>query len=350
MKSYKLVDFGKPLAEVEEDTPAPKGAEVLIRTQAAGVCHSDLHIQEGAYDLGGGKTLSLADRGMVLPLTMGHENAGEIIAVGPDVSDRKVGESCLVYPWIGCGECRSCKDGLENHCMAPNCVGVHRDGGYADHIIVPHERYLLPLEGLDPIATAPYACSGLTTYSALKKLGDEIRRSHIVIIGAGGLGLMCLSILKAIGGKGAVVVDIDESRRAAALDAGAIAAVDGRAGDAVAKITEAVGGMAFGVIDLVGSEDTGALGFNCLAKGGSLVIVGLFGGSTPWSMPLIPMKAARIHGSYTGSLAEMKELLALIRKGNVAEIPFHVRSFGDATTALDDLQNGRYVGRAILTP
>jgi len=350
MKSYKLVEFGQPLAEMENDMPVPTGSQVVIKTQAAGVCHSDLHIHSGSYDLGNGKTMSLADRGMVLPFTMGHENAGEIVAVGPDVKDRKIGDSCLAFPWIGCGKCRSCLDGLENHCMTPNCLGVHCDGGYADHILVPHERYLLPLDGLDPVAMAPYACSGLTTYSALKKLGDEITRSLTVIIGAGGLGLMCISILKAMGGKGAVVVDIDESRRTAAIEAGAVAAIDGNAPDAVAQITKALGGPAFSVIDLVGSEETGQLGFDSIAKGGSLIIVGLFGGGTPWSMPLIPMKAARIQGSYTGSLGELKELLDLIRQGNVAEIPFHTRSLSDATEALDDLHHGRFIGRAILTP
>ena len=135
----------------------------------------------------------------------------------------------LVYPWIGCGVCRVCRDGYENHCMKPRCLGVHCDGGYSDQIVVPHSKYLLPLDGLDPVAVAPYACSGVTTYSALKKLGSVIKEEPVLVIGAGGLGLMCVTILKAMGGKGAVVVDIDEKRRAAALDAGALAAVDGGA-------------------------------------------------------------------------------------------------------------------------
>ena len=209
MKSYQLVDYGKPLKPVDIATPQPTGDEVLIEVLAAGVCHSDLHIWEGSYDLGGGKRLSLKDRGMQLPLTMGHENAGKIVAVGPDVKDRKVGEVCLVYPWIGCGECRVCRMGYENLCMKPRCIGVHCDGGYSDHLIIPKSKYLLPIGDLDPVAVAPYACSGVTTYSALKKLGDLIKEEPILVIGAGGLGLMCLSILKAMGGKGAIVVDID---------------------------------------------------------------------------------------------------------------------------------------------
>ncbi len=350
MKSYQLIDFGKPLRNVDIATPVPSGDEVVIAVRAAGVCHSDLHIWEGSYDLGGGKRLMLKDRGINLPLTMGHETAGEIVAVGPNVKDRKVGEVCLVYPWIGCGECRVCRAGNENLCMKPRCIGVHCDGGYSDHVLVSKSKYLLPIGDLDPVVVAPYACSGVTTYSALKKLGHIINEELILVIGAGGLGLMCLSILRAIGGKGAVVVDIDEKRRAAALEGGAATAIDGAAADVGAQITAALGGACWGAIDLVGSASTAALGFNALAKGGKLVIVGLFGGAAPWSLPLIPMKAATIEGSYTGNLAELRELLELVRKGAVASIPIGRRSLNAATETLEDLRQGRIVGRVVMTP
>ena len=173
----------------------------------------------------------------------------------------------LVYPWIGCGVCRVCRDGYENLCMKPRCLGVHCDGGYSDQIVVPHSKYLLPLDGLDPVAVAPYACSGVTTYSALKKLGSVIKEEPVLVIGAGGLGLMCVTILKAMGGKGAVVVDIDEKRRAAALEAGALAVVDGAAPDALAQVNAALGGPCWAAIDLVGSPQTAALGFDSLAQG-----------------------------------------------------------------------------------
>ena len=152
MRSYQLVEFGGPLKAAELPTPRPSGHEVVISVRAAGVCHSDLHIWEGGYDLGMGKRLRLSDRGIQLPLTMGHETAGEIIAVGAEVRDRKVGELCLVYPWIGCGDCRVCRDGSENLCTKPRCTGIYCDGGYSDHLIVPHSRYLLPLDGLDPVS------------------------------------------------------------------------------------------------------------------------------------------------------------------------------------------------------
>ncbi len=350
MKSYQLVEFGEPLKDVSLPMPQPSGHEVVIEVRAAGVCHSDLHIWEGGYDLGAGKRLLLKDRGIQLPLTMGHETAGEIIAIGPEVKDRKVGEMCLVYPWIGCGQCRVCKNGFENLCMKPRCIGVHCDGGYSDTLLVPHSKYLLPLDGLDPVAVAPYACSGVTTYSALNKLGPVIKEEPVLIIGAGGLGLMAVSILKAMGGKGAVVVDIDESRRNAALTAGALAVVDGKADDAGAQVAEAMGGLCWCAIDLVGSPATAELAFNALAKGGKMIMVGLFGGAAPWSLPFIPMKAVTIEGSYTGNLAELKELLALLHTGAVASIPIRRRTMDAATETLEDLRHGRIVGRVVMTP
>lgn len=350
MKSFQVIDFGKPLQAADLPNPRATGHEVVIAVKAAGVCHSDLHIWEGSYDLGAGRRLMLKDRGINLPLTLGHETAGEIISVGPNVTDRKVGEMCLVYPWIGCGVCRVCRNGYENLCMKPRCLGVHCDGGYADQLIIPHSKYLLPLDGLDPVAVAPFACSGVTTYSALKKLGSVIKEEPVLVIGAGGLGLMCLSILKAMGGKGAVVVDIDEKRRAAALDAGALAAVDGSAPDALAKVGAALGGLGWAAIDLVGSPATASLAFDSLAKGGKMIMVGLFGGSAPWSLPLIPMKAISIEGSYTGNLAETRELLELVRSGAVPPIPIRRRPLSDATETLEDLKAGRIVGRVVLTP
>jgi propanol-preferring alcohol dehydrogenase len=305
-----MVDFGAPLEAVESRTPEPTGTQVLLRVRAAGVCHSDLHIWEGSYDLGFGRRMSLKDRGIRVPLTLGHETVGEVVAAGPEARGVGPGEVRLVYPWIGCGKCAVCARGYENLCVKPRFLGVYCDGGYSDHIVVPHPRYLIELDGLDAVSAAPYACSGVTTYGALRKLADVYPAEPIVVIGAGGLGLMCLSILKALGGKGAVVVDIDERKRRAALECGALAAVDGRDSEAISEITRAAQGPVRGVIDLVGSPESAALGFDVLPKGGKLVIVGLFGGGAPWALPLIPIKAATIQGSYVGNLHELHDLVA----------------------------------------
>jgi len=355
MKSFQVADFNAPLKEVDRETPQPSGTEVLIKVRAAGVCHSDLHIWEGGYDLGHGrKPLSLKDRGVSLPRTMGHESVGEVLAFGPDVTpadrgDLKVGDVALVYPWLGCGRCATCRAGDENMCLKPNSIGVYCDGGYADHMTVRHPKYLLNLKGLDPVSAAPYACSGVTTYSALKKVEADFN-SPIVIFGAGGLGLMALSLLKAMGGKGAIVVDIDARKREAAEKAGALATVDGNAPDALEQLAAKAGGPIRAVIDLVGNAKTTQLGFDCLTKGGKLVIVGLFGGGATFALPLIPIKAITIQGSYVGNLRETKELLDLVRAKHIAPIPVTPMPLAKANQALVDLQAGRLVGRAVLTP
>jgi alcohol dehydrogenase/propanol-preferring alcohol dehydrogenase len=355
MKSFKVADFKAPLQEFDEPTPKPLGTQVLLKVKAAGVCHSDLHIWEGGYDLGHGrKPLSLRDRGISLPRTMGHETVGEILAFGPDVkeSDKgglKVGDIVLVYPWIGCGKCATCLAGDENMCLQPASLGVYCDGGYADHMTVRHPKYLLDLKGLDPVTTAPYACSGVTTYSALKKV-ESVFDAPIVIFGAGGLGLMALSLLKAMGGKGAIVVDIDARKREAAEKAGALATVDGNAPDALEQLTRKAGGPIRAAIDLVGNPASTQLGFDCLTKGGKLIIVGLFGGGAPWALPLIPIKALTIQGSYVGNLRETQELLDLVRAKKIPSIPVTPMPLSKANDALVDLQKGKLVGRAILTP
>ena len=355
MKSFQVTDFNAPLQEVDRPTPQPSGTQVLIKVKAAGVCHSDLHIWEGGYDLGHGrKPLSLKDRGVSLPRTMGHETVGEVLAFGPDTKAEtgglKIGDVVLAYPWLGCGKCATCLAGDENMCaIKPNALGVYCDSGYADHMTVPHPRYLLNLNGLDPVTAAPYACSSVTTYSALKKVEASFH-TPIVIFGAGGLGLMALSLLKAMGGKGAIVVDIDARKREAAEVAGALATVDGSAPDALEQLVQKAGEPIRAVIDLVGNAKTTQLGFDCLTKGGKLVIVGLFGGGAPWALPLIPIKAITIQGSYVGNLRETQELLDLVRAKKVEPIPVTPMPLAKANEALVDLQKGRLVGRAVLTP
>src|SRR6201990_177125 len=347
MKSFQVADFNAPLKEVDHPTPQPSGMQVLIKVKAAGVCHSDLHIWEGGYELGHGrKPLSLKDRGVSLPRTMGHETAGEIVAFGPDVTESdkhglKVGTVALAYPWLGCGKCPTCLAGDENMCaVRAYALGVYCDGGYADHMTVPHPKYLIDLKGLDPVTAAPYACSGVTTYSALKKVESDFN-SPIVIFGAGGLGLMALSLLKAMGGKGAIVVDIDSRKREAAEKAGALATVDGKAPDALEHVPRKAGEPIRPVIDLAGNAASTQLAFDCLAKGGKLVIVGLFGGGATWALPLIPIKALTIQGSYVGNLRETQELLDLVRAKNIAPIPVTPLPLAKANDALVDLQKGR---------
>ena len=348
---YQLNAFGQPLEEKHCKLPAPQGTDVVLRVLASGVCHSDLHICEGFHDLGEGRKVSM--EGLVpLPLTPGHEIAGEVVALGPDASGVKLGDQVLACAWIGCGSCKACLVEQEHLCRKPRFLGLNRDGGYANLVTVAHSRYLVALEGLDAKMAAPLGCSGLTTYSALKKIDAScaLAQAPIVIIGAGGLGLMCLQILKMLGGAGAVVVEIDEAKRAAAVAGGALAAFDPKQEGASKAIRKAAGGDVGAVIDFVGSGQTAKLGFDLLGQGGKLVIVGLFGGAVTLSVPLIPMKSAKIEGSYIGSLAEFRELIALVKQKGMPQIPLDLRPLEQVNTALSDLQGGRVVGRVVLVP
>lgn len=124
MISYDLQQFGAPLVRNERPTPAPQGSEVLVRVLASGVCHSDIHIRHGYYDMGNGKRLNMGERGAMLPLTMGHETAGEIVAAGPEAGNVQIGQRVVVYPWLGCGQCKVCARGQENLCLTGRSLGV----------------------------------------------------------------------------------------------------------------------------------------------------------------------------------------------------------------------------------
>jgi alcohol dehydrogenase, propanol-preferring len=350
MISFDVCQCGAPLQRTERPTPAPTGTEVLLKVLAAGVCHSDIHIWDGYYDMGGGRKIQLADRGIKLPLTMGHENVGEVVALGPQATGVVLGERRLAYPWIGCGDCKVCRAGEEQLCTSPRSLGVFRNGGYADHLLVPHPRYLLAIGDIPPERAAPLACSGVTTFGALRKLGPVLQQEPTVIIGAGGLGLMAISLLKAMGGAGAIAVDIDPAKRDAATAAGAVATVDGAAPDAHKQIIKLTNGGAWSVVDLVGASATVKLGTDCLIKGGKLIVVGLFGGDITISTPTIPLKAMTIQGSYVGSLDELKQLLALVQRTTLPSVPIDRRPLAAAAAALDELKAGKVVGRVVLTP
>ena len=347
---YCLTEHHQPLVQREQEAPQPAGDQVLVRTLGAGVCHSDIHIWEGEYDLGGGKKMVLKDRGVSLPVVMGHEIAGEVAAIGPDVSDLKIGDKVLVYPWIGCGQCPTCQRDEENLCLKPASLGVYQDGGYSEYVLAPRAKHCIALGELDPAEAAPLACSGVTTYSALKKFGLAIGDAPVVIMGAGGLGHMALSILKALGGKGAVVVDLDPAKREAALKAGALAAIDGGAPDAARQIIDATGGGGRMFLDLVGAGSTVKLAMASMTRGTDIVVVGLFGGEVTVSVPFFPLRPMGIRGSYVGNLKELRELVTLTRDGKVKPVAVTRRPLAEASAALDQLRAGKVVGRVVLVP
>ena len=348
MKSYQFTEYGQPLELFESEQPTPTGDEVLLRVTACGVCHSDVHMWQGEFDMGGGRMLDVRG-GRSLPFTLGHEIAGEVVAVGPTASGVEVGEKRVAFPWIGCGECDICDSDLEHLCMRPQALGTHQQGGFSDHVMIPHSRYLFDHEGIPAELACTYACSGLTAFGALKKVAGRVDRP-LIILGAGGVGFAALQIARAIYDPELIMVDIEATKLEAASSAGAAHVVNATDADAARQLKKLTGGGADAVIDCVGSEASAALGFRSVTKSGLLVVVGLFGGSLTVPLPLLPLKNLTIQGSDLGSLREMGELMELAKTGALDPIPVEQRPLAMAQQTLEDLIEGTVVGRAVLVP
>jgi D-arabinose 1-dehydrogenase-like Zn-dependent alcohol dehydrogenase len=342
--SYQIIEHGKPLQKVFAENPKPQGSEVLVRITRSGVCHSDVHIWDGYFDLGGGKRFYVKERGCVPPFTLGHEPFGVVEAVGPRAKGAKPGQRRIVYPWIGCGKCAVCKAGQDNYCVSGiRFLGVSRPGAYSTHVLVPHPKYLIDAGGIDEAFAATLACSGLTAYSAAAKLSPIAASERVAVLGCGGLGLIGISVLRAKGVKHVVGCDIDDAKLAAAATQGARETINTRAADAAQKLQ----GVA-AAIDFVGSPATAALAIGALRKGGRYVICGLYGGELVHPLPPIAQRAIGIVGSYVGNLAELKAVVALAKKKKLKPMPVATRPADEANRALEDLKAGRVVGRVVL--
>ncbi len=347
MHRQSLVAYGQPLCETIVDCPKPRGSEVLVRIERCGVCHSDLHLQDGYFALGGDKKLDVS-AGRALPFTLGHEIAGVIESAGEDAADAKIGHRIAVYPWIGCGVCAACRGGEENLCSNHRHLGIAVDGGFATHVLVPHPRYLLDYAPLPAAFAGPLMCSGLTAYAALKRHASRPERGPVLLIGLGGVGMMGLAIARTLFRTPPIVADIDAEKRNAAIAAGAAEAYDPADPQARKAVMKATGGL-LAVCDFVGSDKSLQFGTGVLARGGRVVVTGLLGGDFSIAAAMFGIKAMTIEGTLTGTLAEARELLDLARSKKIAPIPTRDRPLAQAQAALDDLRAGRVVGRTVLT-
>jgi alcohol dehydrogenase, propanol-preferring len=347
IRRQSLLAYGEPLCETIVDCPALRGSEVLVRIERCGVCHSDLHLQDGYFSLGGDKKLDVS-AGRALPFTLGHEIAGVIEAAGNDAGSAIVGRRVAVYPWIGCGVCAACLGGEENLCSNNRHLGIAVDGGYASHVLVPHPRYLLDYEPLASDFAGPLMCSGLTAYAALKRFTGRPERGPVLLVGLGGVGMMGLAIAGALFRTPPIVADIDAEKRKAAIAAGAAQAYDPSDPQARKAIMAATGGL-LAICDFVGSDKSLQFSTGLLARGGKVVVTGLLGGNFSIAAAMFGIKAMTIEGTLTGTLAEARELLDLVRAKKIAPIPTRDRPLGEAQAALDDLRAGRIVGRTVLS-
>lgn len=350
MKSWQVIEWGGPLELREYPDPEPKGTEVVVRITSSGICHSDLHIISGGFDLGDGNLARLEDRGVNTPYTPGHEILGTVVATGPDAEGVDVGDSRIVFPWIGCGECGVCDEGDDNLCVNPRFIGARVDGGYSDHVVVPDAKYLLAYDGVSEELACTYACSGITAWTALNKAGDLKESDYLLLIGLGGVGYNGLYLAPHVQKAKVIVADIDEGKREAAMAAGAVEAFDPTDKNVLDNIMKATGGGVAGAIDFVGAPSTFQFGMSSLRKNGTLVVVGLFGGAHKVSIPMFPFMAMSVRGSYVGNLRDMSNMMKVIQAGGVPAIPIETRPLHDCNQALHELEHGQVTGRIILKP
>ena len=346
---WALEEWDTPLKKVQQPIPTPSGTEIVIKVTHVAVCHSDLHFAEGHYDLGGGKRFYVKDRGVQLPRALGHEILGEISSFGPDAKKlQQDGKRYIVYPWLGCGKCARCSQEEDNLCAGQTGLGTLRNGGFADYVVVPDAKYLVDATGLDPAVACTFGCSGITTYSAVSKVLPLPPDEPVLLIGAGGLGLAAIAMLKAFGHRNVVSTDISDGRLDAAKAAGATKVVNTAGSDGKDKILEATGGPVIAVIDFVNSSQTANMVNTLLAKGAKWVQVGVMGGSVEMSLVANIFRGLTIFSNITGNIEQLHTVAQWAREGKLAPVPIQKMSRDSVNEAMQTLKDGRATGRLVL--
>ena len=341
MKAARLHAYKEPLKLDEVDEPRADGPlDVIVRIGAAGLCRTDLHIQEGQW----------ADKsGVKLPYTPGHENAGWVHEVGSAVSNVAVGDTVIVHPYITCGQCGPCRSGDDMHCLNGSFPGIDRDGGFADFLKTSARSVVKLDPSLQPKDIAALADAGLTAIHAVKKaipvLGPGAR---VVVIGAGGLGHIGIQCLKAMTAAEIIVIDPSDAALSLARELGSDHAikVDGTQVDQVKQLTDGLGAEA--IIDFVGEKGAIEDGIAMVRDGGFYYVIG-YGENI--DIPTIDVISSEISfiGNLVGSYTDLSELMTLTAQGKVSlhTTTYPLEAINDA---MADLDGGRLQGRGILVP
>lgn len=343
MKAARLYDYGQPLVIEEVPTPEIGAGEVLVKVEGAGFCHSDIHLIDGEI-----KILPK------LPHTLGHENAGIVARVGHGVKAVKEGDPVVVYGGWGCGYCRQCVTGHEQLCIEPRWVGISEyDGGYAEYLRVPSERYLVKLSRLSPREAAVLADAALTPYRAIKRaLPYLVPNNWALVIGIGGLGQFCVKLLRAMSGVRIIAVDIDDARLELARQNGADLTFNSRQYPDLAKqlldLTNGEGILAS--FDFVGSDETLALCVSVAASGGKVTQLGLMGGTARLKVLQNSRFEVLFEATLWGNIQELREVVALAESGKLSLIPLEFYPLEAINEVYARLKAGQITGRAVITP
>ncbi len=341
MIAARLHAYHEALEIDEVDEPKAAGPlDVVVRIGAAGLCRTDLHIQEGQW---------AEKSGVELPYTPGHENAGWVHEVGSAVTSVEVGDTVIVHPFISCGLCGPCRAGNDMHCLNGSFPGINRDGGFADYLQTSARSVVKLGPGLDPKDIAALADAGLTAIHAVKKaipvLGPGTR---VVVIGAGGLGHIGVQCLKAMTPAEIIVIDPSEPALALARELGAdhTVKVDGSHVETVRELTDGRGAEA--IVDFVGEKGAIEDGIEMVRNGGFYYV---FGYGENIDIPTIDVISREISfiGNLVGTYTDLQELMTLTAQGKVS---LHTTTYPleEINDAMADLDGGRLQGRGILVP
>jgi len=353
MKASRIVKPKEQLQIQELKTPVPNASQVLVKVESSGVCHSDIHLWEGGYEGPGDTFLKTVDRGVKYPLTPGHEIAGFVEDIGEEGRGKfNKDDKVIVYPWVGEGLCPACIEGEENLCDKPRSLGVYQDGGYAEYVLVPSYRYLVKLDDkkidMDVAATLP--CSSLTAYNAVRNARLEPYH-NLVVVGAGGLGLMAIQLAKAIFGARIIALDLDDDKLKTAKENGADITINSKKEDPIKTIKELTNNLGVdAVVDFVNSTKSVQADMQFLRRRAKLILVGLYGGELKINLITMPTKAYRLIGSYTGTLNELVGLVSLAERGVINPIVTDRFKLEEATKALSELKKGNIIGRGVINP
>jgi propanol-preferring alcohol dehydrogenase len=335
MKAAIVREYKQPLQIEETATPVPGPDEVLIKVEACGVCHSDLHIAEGDWT----HLLRIIKR----PLIPGHEVVGPIIQMGEAVNDLQIGDRVgVAWTHWTCGECELCKEGRENLCSKQMITGATVDGGYAEFIKAKASHVLKVPDALTSEEAAPLFCAGVTVYHAIKSSGIKPRQ-RLVVFGVGGLGHLAVQIAKCFGAQ-VIAVDIADDKLEFAKRLGADITMNA-ANEEVVKQIRKLGGAHVAVVTSA-AKKAYDMAFYAVRSSGTLMVVGM--PAEDLSFPAIMMREMRIMSSATGTREDMREVLELAAAGRV-KCQVETRSLEQVNEVFEEMRAAKITGRVVLT-
>lgn len=343
MRAFQLRPGGDAsLREVA--VPSVQGKAVLLRVEAAGLCHSDIHLIESGFSRLDGR-----------PFTLGHEIAGRVESLGDEVTGVAVGDRVAVYAPLGCGQCATCESGSANYCPMvvtgdPLALGIGADGGMADFVRVPDCRHLVPIGGMSAVTAAPLTDAGLTPYHAISRsLRLKAGGAVTLVLGVGGLGHLAVQILAATSDAKIVAVDLRQEALDLAVRRGASQTVLAGPGLEM-ELLDLLGRRRCDVVlDFVGSPETMELGLAVLAPGGELSVVGSAGGSLVVRKSPEQTKGARVTFPFWGTLPELNSVVSLAHSGGI-HVETECMPLSDVAEAVKRLKDGSVTGRIVLVP